>query len=99
MVPPGVRLNLLLGDGRAGIEAELGDKSGESDLRRVGGRGDGLVMFPSSVRALALPVLKRKSVNFGSSNGAGDDHFLPTDEMGIPRERMAVIETEKCRGE
>lgn len=72
-MPPGVRLNLLLGDGKAGIETELGDRSGESDLRR--GRGDGLVIFPSSVRALALPVLKGKCVNFGNSNGAGDDHY------------------------
>jgi hypothetical protein len=24
--------------------------------------------------------------------------FLPTDEMGIPRERMAVIETENAEG-
>jgi hypothetical protein len=38
------------------IVAELGDRSGESDLRRVGGRGDGLARLPSSVRALALPV-------------------------------------------
>src|SRR5258707_9645039 len=75
VVPPGVRLNLLLGDGRVGTEDEFGDKSGESDLRRVGGRGDGLVIFPSSVRALALPVLKGKSVNFGSSNGVGHDHY------------------------
>lgn len=58
VVPPGVRLNRLLGE-RYCVETEgvPEDRSGESDLRRVVGRDDGDGTLPSSVRALALPVV------------------------------------------
>ena len=64
-MPPGVRLNRLLGDERGWdrFATEPGDRSGESDLD---GRDDGLVRLPSSVRTLALPV--SKSVIFGNSS-------------------------------
>jgi hypothetical protein len=95
VVPPGVRLYRLLGEGRGPrCPAELGDRSGESDLGRVCGRVEGLVRLPSSVRALALPVLTRE-LFIAKSNGVRRG-FLPTDEMGIPSERMAVIETENA---